>query len=602
MDRRDSIKLMGFGALLPFIPKSFRSSVKRVNQGWYAAGLKKPTSVYISWAAHDEMSDNVFLTEALAMKEFDAIIKLKKQGARFDYYILDMGWFDKHEGFRAFKKEGWPNGPDAWLKACAENGIKPGLWLPTNITGWNNDPWMLTRPEWKDSAGGWLDLAMSLHSGGFLKYHIEIMQMWYDRGVRMFKFDFAGFDTATKTTAKLFTRDEIIQKNEDAWFDALKQFRLRNPEVVLLAYNGYGGESADTYPVFKKTVKLKWLEVFDSLYCGDPRPADVPCHNFWRSKDIYSDHQVFQYEFNGVPFDRVDNTAFMIGSTGTCYFRKKQAWKGMLILSAARGGWMNTYYGNLDLLDNEDGRWFAKIQDMFYPMQEFGRFSTFGEIPGTANPYGFVARSINGSLITLVNPSQSVQKIEWEEQRFTQNKLLFTDAGFKPEIEGNTITLGPEQMALVGFGVFADSKYNLGIQEDVIIPMNISKLPVEFDFSQKGRVFSSFKYSGNACLRFVFSQKTSDGRPLRLSGGAPPNGAFMGDIMKITVTQGKKNLPLIINYNKQIWSGLSWAVAEIKDADIQKDIPIEVSYVVDDPQNRDIVIDGQVYEVVYKKS
>jgi hypothetical protein len=112
---------------------------------------------------------------------------------------------------------------------------------------------------------------------------------------------------------------------------------------------------SDTWPGFRKTVDLRWLEVFDSLYCGDPRPADIPCMNFWRSKDIYSDHMVFQYHFNGVPLHRIDNSSFMIGTTGTCYYRAKQSWKGMLILSAARGGRMNTYYGNMDLLDQKDG-------------------------------------------------------------------------------------------------------------------------------------------------------------------------------------------------------------------------------------------------------
>jgi hypothetical protein len=316
---------------------------------------------------------------------------------------------------------------------------------------------MLTKPEWKDSAGGWLDLVMSLHAGGFLKYHLETMQMWYDKGVRMFKFDFADFSAATKMTEALYTKDEIIQRNEDAWIDALKQFRFKNPEVVYLAYNGYGGESGDTYPVFKKTVKLKWLEVFDSLYCGDPRASDVPCHNFWRSKDIYSDHMVRQYEYNGVPLDRIDNTAFMIGTTGTCYYRKKQAWKGMLILSAARGGWMNTYYGNLDLLTYQDGNWFAKVQTMFYDLQQYGRISSFGNIPGTGKPYGFIAENSKGSLVTIVNPSQKIEKIEIPVRPFKNQKLLFTDNGFKPEIENSIITLGPEQMALVGSGQYASN-------------------------------------------------------------------------------------------------------------------------------------------------
>ena len=176
INRREIIKILASGPLFSLVPKAYGMVFKGLVMN--VAGLKKPSSVYISWAAHDELSDSVPLTEELAMKEFNAILNLKKLGVQFDYYILDMFWFDKTGGFREFKKEGWPDGPDQWLHACKENGIKPGLWLPTNITGWSTDPWMNTKPEWKESAGGWLDLVMSLHSGDFLKYHIETMQMW----------------------------------------------------------------------------------------------------------------------------------------------------------------------------------------------------------------------------------------------------------------------------------------------------------------------------------------------------------------------------------------------------------------------------------------
>jgi len=597
MKRREALKMLASGSLIATLPGKFEISDHSL--ATHIAGLKKPSSVYISWASHDELSDNVPLTEELAMKELNAILNLKRQGVQFDYYILDMFWFDKAEGFRKFKKEAWPNGPDKWLNACKDNGILPGLWLPTNITGWSTDPWMKTKPEWQDSAGGWLNLAMSLNTGGFLKYHIETMQMWYNRGVRMFKFDFAGFDAGTKMTENLFTKDEIIQKNEDAWFDALKEFRYQNPEVVLLAYNGYGGESGDTYPVFRKTVKLKWLEVFDSLYCGDPRASDVPCHNFWRSKDIYSDHMVRQYEFNGVPLERIDNTAFMIGTTGTCYYRKKQAWKGMLILSAARGGWMNTYYGNLELLDDQDGKWFAKVQSLFYDLQQFGRFSTFGNIPGTAKPYGFIAESSKGALVTLINPSQNIENIEMPLKNFHDTKLLFTDKGFNPEIMNFSITLGPEQIALVGLGAYSGNQYDLGIQEDVIIPSKIEPVQSELTLTGKGQATVLLRYNGNNDLRIIFNEKSQDGRSLRISGGSPPDGVFMSKLLSIKAFQNDEEIPLSINYDKQIWSGLSWAVAEIQNKNLIKDNPLTIKYSVIDPKKRDFNIECQVYEVKY---
>ena len=78
--------------------------------------------------------------------------------------------------------------------------------------------------------------------------------------------------------------------------------------------------------------------------------------NFWRSMDIYSDHMVRRYEQSFLPLERIDSTGFMLGNTGTIYYRKNHAWKGALILMMARGGWVNTVHGNLEFLSDEDAR------------------------------------------------------------------------------------------------------------------------------------------------------------------------------------------------------------------------------------------------------
>jgi hypothetical protein len=79
----------------------------------------------------------------------------------------------------------------------------------------------------------------------------------------------------------------------------------------------------------------------------------------------------------------------MIGNTGTIYYRKTNAWQGMLLLMLARGGWINTIHGNLEFLSDEQARWFAKVQAMYAPLQAMARTKTFGGLPGDAKPYGF---------------------------------------------------------------------------------------------------------------------------------------------------------------------------------------------------------------------
>ena len=161
----------------------------------------------------------------------------------------------------------------------------------------------------------------------------------------------------------------------------------------------------------------RWLEIFDTLYSGDPRISDVPMMNFWRSEDLYSDHMVRQFAFNGLPLSRIDNCAFMIGKTGTCYKRGIAAFrKGELIstLTLARGGWLNVYHGNLELIDDKDAAWFAKSAEDLHAITAICcQTSLFGAIPGTGMPYGYFSKTADGSLFTVVNHfAQSVREIK----------------------------------------------------------------------------------------------------------------------------------------------------------------------------------------------
>src|SRR5581483_103636 len=93
--------------------------------------LKGPIWVYNDWSAYDELSDEVPLTQELAMRELGELQRLKRAGVKVDYYVMDAFWYDPDGGYRTWRKD-WPDGPDAWLKGCLANGIKPGLWFGTN--------------------------------------------------------------------------------------------------------------------------------------------------------------------------------------------------------------------------------------------------------------------------------------------------------------------------------------------------------------------------------------------------------------------------------------------------------------------------------------
>jgi hypothetical protein len=560
---------------------------------------RDPIFVYNNWSAYDELSDNIPLTEGLAMKEMDEILRYRRLGVRFDYYTIDAFWFDPDGGYRSWRKPNWPNGPDAWIRKCRENGILPGLWFSTNTLVKIN-----AAPEWRDSLTENKG-AMSFFEGGFLSDFMGTLQYWYDRGIRIYKFDFVDFGAATPATAKTMRPEEIHHRNESALREALKKFRQKNPDVVLVAFNGFGGDVESTsgaFP-FHNAVDLRWLEVFDSMYSGDPRPSDVPEMNFWRSMDIYSDHMVRRYEQSFLPLERIDSTGFMLGNTGTIYYRKTHAWKGALILMMARGGWVNTVYGNLEFLSDDDVRWFAKAQSLYLPLLAKGRTKSFGGIPGDVEPYGFGSLDAEGAVYVAMNPAQSIEKIQLprlsnEQPVISGGRIIFRDAGFEPRLQGDSITLGPGQMAVVGVGKYADEKYELGVQDDVTIPRVISPIPARFAEAGPNVIHTEVIAPVSGDLRIVMRQRSAkDGSVMRSWKGGPPNGTNMGKVFILRALQDGRKLPVEISYDKVIWSGLSWAVGEVRHSDLKPGTPVQIDCLSE--EDSPVELEGRIYAVEY---
>jgi hypothetical protein len=243
--------------------------------------------------------------------------------------MMNAFWFDPDGAYRTWRQPDWPNGPDRWIEGCRRIGLKPALWFGTNSL-WKINP----APEWQHSLGQderkpdqVLALrSMSLFEGGFFPHFLETLQHWYDRGIRMFEFDVADFDAATPSAIATLTREEIRRRNKTTFRDSLKAFRRKNPDVMLVAFNNFGGDlygTATPFP-FKNPIDLRWLEVFDTMYTGDTRVSDVPQVNIWRSVDLFNDHMTRRYEQAGVPLERSD-PSFTLSSTWFGYNRRKWA-------------------------------------------------------------------------------------------------------------------------------------------------------------------------------------------------------------------------------------------------------------------------------------
>jgi len=552
-----------------------------------------PIWVYNNWSAYDELSDSVPLTEALAMRELDELLRLRRAGVHFDYYVMDAFWYAPDGGYRTWRADAWPNGPDRWLAKLKANGILPGLWFSTNTL-----THMQPAPQWRGS----LDASgtqLALYTGGFLADFMDVLQCWYDRGVRLFKFDFAEFGAIAAGDERRVPPTEARSRNIAAFRAALAAFRTRHPDALLVAFNGFGGDFGSTgsrFP-FDEPVDVHWLDVFDALFSGDPRPSDVPEMSFWRSVDLYSDHMVRRFEQSGIPLSRIDSTGFMIGSTGTNYARKTAAWQGMLLSLMARGGRINTVHGNLEFLGDAEARWFAKAQALYASLQRTGTMSSFGGIPGDAEPYGFAATDDEGGLDLVLNPTQSVRSVNLPTRpgatAHPAERILFRDAGFEPSLAGDAIRLGPGQLALVGIGHYASAANDLGVAADVRIPRRIEPWEAVLGAGAPPAIVSgTIVPPENGDLRIVVQQRDTKGLPLR---SVSENG--MGEFLTITATQDGALLPVEVEYDKVLWSGLSWAVGEIRHDRIAPGRPIHLR--VTSAETDPLRLDVRIYRVEY---
>ena len=81
-------------------------------------------------------------------------------------------------------------------------------------------------------------------------------------------------------------------------------------------------------------------------------------------------------------------------------------------------------------------------------------------------------------------------------------------------------------------------------------------------------------------IRIVCSLKDKEDKYYRV---AEYKNVTVGQLLKLTAKQKENIVPILINYNKKLWSGSSWASGEIRNKDFVKDVPIIVTYTLDDP-------------------
>ena len=83
--------------------------------------------------------------------------------------------------------------------------------------------------------------------------------------------------------------------------------------------------------------------------------------------------------------------------------------------------------------------------------------------------------------------------------------------------------LGPEQLAVVGYGEYSKHNYDLGVQEDVLIPQFAHSLQSECRDDGTNTVVAVVNAPAKGTLRILMRQYAAGGH-VRTAAGAPPEG------------------------------------------------------------------------------
>jgi hypothetical protein len=544
-----------------------------------------PENIYISWAAHDQLSDTVRLTETLANQQLDAFLLLRSQGVKLDYFLMDMFWFSRHTLYGSFN-ENWPDGHGALFQRARDNDVKLGLWISANVLGWNeNMRWL----EYQDTLASSISKEkrwMVMYEGVWPDYLESVLEYWYGEGVSLFKVDFAAFYAVREGDEEKYTRAQIEEMNEQGFYRVLESFRKKHPDCKFIAYNGFiDKENPDPQQA------ARWLNVFDAIFCGDPQPSLVPAFNFFQSVGLYSDQMFWTFARNGIPVPLIDNSQFMLSKTGTGHYRGKEAWKSMLLSTLAKRSMYQTYYGNLDLLDSTDAGWMQRAQQVFYQMDTL---QLGGDYPYRGEPFFYHLSNARGGLVWVVNPGQQVSRVSLPPAcAQAATTVLFAQQGHTNQIAQNTVSLGPEQSVLLGYGEYARESYSLGREDAGFFPQHIQRLDTRARQATPPALSFRVDRPERGNLRLVFQLCDSLDKPLIIYGGAPPEGRFMDRVLQIRASAGGEPLPLELHYNRQIWAGLSWAVAEISEAHLAgRPGEIAVAFTVADDKFRGTITES----------
>jgi len=135
------------------------------------------------------------------------------------------------------------------------------------------------------------------------------------------------------------------------------------------------------------------------------------------------------------------------------------------------------------------------------------------------------------------------------------------------------------------------------VSPDQTTEISIAPVPVALHAAGTNAVDFTVDPPARGMLRVILRKKTPDGFIRRTWAGGPPSGQNMAKVFALSARQGDRTIPVRLDYDKIVWSGMSWAVGEIDSADLQPGQPLIVHF--HSAEKDSVTFDGSAYLVQY---
>jgi hypothetical protein len=234
--------------------------------------------------------------------------------------------------------------------------------------------------------------------------------------------------------------------------------------------------------------------------------------------------------------------------------------------------------GNLEALTDDDARWMAMVQRRY---EETNEPMMIGGIPGKGEVYGYFAYGAAGPVLTAVNSCMEAQALKLP----VDEPLFVTYSDGIAELSRHELELGPGSVAVLArsANLIPEPAGRVGPVGNVgPVGLSLKELPADWKINA-GSAEASIRLPAARSpltLHLVFRQFDGKGFAVRTSGGAPPNGKSMAELLRIEAFQNGSPLQVHRPDDKIVWSGLSWAYGIIRPS---LDTPITVKVNTTDP-------------------